>query len=127
MTRFGPRVEPITSPTVGGYATSYATDAGYGFLLAIYSNFICCFNLAQSIYAERRKFVLGTNKAKLLHFQLELFPSVSAHAHIYMDASMEGEVIGRLIYCLPIMRQNSLNGLYSLMYDNKWVTYFALY
>ncbi len=28
MTRFGPRIEPITSPTPGGYATSYATDAG---------------------------------------------------------------------------------------------------
>ncbi len=28
MTRFGPIVEPIPSPTPGGYATSYATDAG---------------------------------------------------------------------------------------------------
>ncbi len=28
MTRFGPRIEPITSPTPGGCATSYATDAG---------------------------------------------------------------------------------------------------
>ncbi len=27
MTRFGPRIEPITSPTPGGCATSYATDA----------------------------------------------------------------------------------------------------
>ena len=29
MTRFGPRIEPITSPTPGGCANSYATDAGY--------------------------------------------------------------------------------------------------
>ncbi len=29
MTRFGPRLEPITSPTMGGCATSYATDAGF--------------------------------------------------------------------------------------------------
>ncbi len=28
MTRFGPRIEPITSPTPGGCATSYATDVG---------------------------------------------------------------------------------------------------
>ncbi len=27
MTRFGPRIEPITSPTPGGYANCYATDA----------------------------------------------------------------------------------------------------
>ena len=29
MTRFGPRIEPITSPTPGGCANSYATDAGF--------------------------------------------------------------------------------------------------
>ncbi len=29
MTRFGPRIEPITSPTPGGCANSYATDAGH--------------------------------------------------------------------------------------------------
>ena len=28
MTQFGPRIEPITSPTPGGCATIYATDAG---------------------------------------------------------------------------------------------------
>ena len=28
MTRFGPRIEPITSPTPGEYANCYATDAG---------------------------------------------------------------------------------------------------
>ncbi len=28
MTRFGPRIEPITSRTLGRCATSYATDAG---------------------------------------------------------------------------------------------------
>ena len=26
--RFGPRIEPITFPTLGGCATNYATDAG---------------------------------------------------------------------------------------------------
>ena len=28
MTRFGPRIEPITSQTPSGCATKYATDAG---------------------------------------------------------------------------------------------------
>ncbi len=28
MTWFGPRIEPITSPSPGGCTTSYATDAG---------------------------------------------------------------------------------------------------
>ena len=28
MTRFGPRIEPITFPTPGEYAKYYATDAG---------------------------------------------------------------------------------------------------
>ncbi len=27
--RFGPRIEQISSPTTGGCATSYATDAGF--------------------------------------------------------------------------------------------------
>ncbi len=30
MTRFGPRIVPITFPMPGGCATGYATDAGYG-------------------------------------------------------------------------------------------------
>ena len=29
MTRFGQRIVPITSPSPGGCATGYATDAGY--------------------------------------------------------------------------------------------------
>ena len=29
MTQFGVRIEPITSPTPGGCAPKYATDAGY--------------------------------------------------------------------------------------------------
>ena len=29
MTRFGPRIEPITSPTPGECAICYATDAGF--------------------------------------------------------------------------------------------------
>ena len=29
MTQLGPRIEPITSPTPGECATSYATDTGY--------------------------------------------------------------------------------------------------
>ena len=28
MTRFGPRIEPITSPMPGEWANCYATDAG---------------------------------------------------------------------------------------------------
>ena len=36
MTRIGPRIKPITSPTAGGCATSYATDAGLYLAIQIF-------------------------------------------------------------------------------------------
>ena len=43
MTRLGPSIEPITSPTPGGCATSYATDVGLKF--CVKSPFICQYSL----------------------------------------------------------------------------------
>ena len=47
ITRLGPRIEPITFPTPGGFVTSYATDAGVNYrvasLLKINMNFYYLF------------------------------------------------------------------------------------
>ena len=50
MTRFGPRIEPITSPTPGKCATSYATDTG--------SAGLCHFAWMGIIYSSTRKLSL---------------------------------------------------------------------
>ncbi len=52
MTRFGPRIEPITSPTPGECATCYATDAGIDTTIQQQQ---CSISIEHTIYAVQKK------------------------------------------------------------------------
>ncbi len=49
--RIWPRIEPITSPTPGGCATSYATDAGIC-ICKNYNNKLCPFFLMERTFTN---------------------------------------------------------------------------
>ena len=67
MTRFGPRIEPITFPTPGGYATSYATDAKITqmYIIRLIRTF---FGFISHLFKHKLYSLLSNKKDSILRF-----------------------------------------------------------